>query len=375
MQFAKIPEHYALKNTLIRMATTGKVAHAQLFVGPTGAANFALALAFATYLNCSCRKETDACGSCFSCASMAQFAHPDLQLVFPKKASSSISEAQSDKNYLETFRNLLKENPFMRLEEWVSAMDYDSKQCQISRKDVGKIIQQLSLKPFIGPYKIVCIWLPEYLHHTAANALLKTLEEPPPYTVFLLISSNSEKILSTIRSRSQQHTISPCSEEAIEQVLCNKYKDLDVHRYKEIAFLAQGDLSKAFQLIEQSVEGNFERFSHWIRSCYSGDFIKLITQSEVFYKLSIDAQKNFFTYALQLIRVTLLSKLHHPLLQISLTAEAAFSKKFSLKVTINQLKEIIAQLIQAYYYLERNANSKMVYTHTSIQIMHIFASV
>lgn len=373
MQFAEIPEHHAFKNTLIRMAVTGKVAHAQLFVGPAGSANLALALAFATYLNCSCRQEADACGSCFSCATMAQFTHPDLQLVFPKKASSAVSETQSA--YLETFRNGLKKNPFLTLEEWVSAMHYDSKQCQISRKDASKIIQQLSLKPFIGPYKIVCIWLPEYLHHTAANALLKTLEEPPVDTVFLLVSSNRDKILSTIRSRSQQHTIPPCSGEAIQQVLRNKYRDLDLHRCKEIAFLAQGNLSKAFQLIDQDVEGNFEHFSHWMRSCYSGDLIKLVAQSETFYKLSVDTQKSFFTYALQLTRVTLLSKLACPLLPIHLTAEVAFSKKFGLNVTMNQLKKIITQLAQAYSYLERNANAKIVYAHASIQIANIFGSV
>lgn len=65
MQFAKIPDHYAFKNALIRMAATDKVAHAQLFIGPTGSANLALALAFATYLNCRSPKQTNACGNCF----------------------------------------------------------------------------------------------------------------------------------------------------------------------------------------------------------------------------------------------------------------------------------------------------------------------
>ncbi|WP_342265301.1 DNA polymerase III subunit delta [Cardinium endosymbiont of Philonthus spinipes] len=373
MQFAAIPEHHAFKSTLIRMAVTGKVAHAQLFIGPAGSANLALALAFATYLNCSSRQEDDACGSCFSCVSMAQFTHPDLQLVFPKKANNTISEAQSA--YLETFRNCLKENPFLTLEEWTAAMHYDGKQCQISRQEASNIIQQLGLKPFIGGYKIVCIWLPEYLHHTAANALLKTLEEPPLGTVFLLVSSSGEKVLSTIRSRSQQHTIPPCSQEAIQQLLQHKYSDLDLHRCKEIAFLAQGNVSKAFQLVGQSVEDHFERFSHWMRSCYSGDLIKLVAQSEAFYKLSVDAQKSFLAYALQLIRVTLLGKLECPVLPIHLPAEETFSKKFGLNVTMNQLKEIIAQLMQACYCLERNANAKMVYAHASIQIVNAFGAV
>ncbi|MGI2257084.1 ATP-binding protein [Candidatus Cardinium hertigii] len=375
MQFAKIPDHYAFKNGLIRVASTDKVAHAQLFIGPTGSANLALALAFATYLNCIFPKKTDACGSCFSCASMEKLTHPDLLLVFPKKTSSAIFDSKSDRNYLEAFRDLLKKNPFLSLEEWITAMYFDRKQCQISKKEVSKIIQQLSLKPFMGPYKVVCIWLPEYLHHTAANALLKTLEEPPPSTVFLLVGSNSEKILPTIRSRVQHHVIPPFSEEAIGQMLRNIYSDLDSHRCKEIAFLAQGNLSKAFQLIEQSVGENFDYFSQWIRCCYSGNLIKLVAQSEVFCKLSIEAQKNFFTYALQISRATLLGKFNDPLFQIGLPAEATFIKKFGLNVTINQLKNIITQLIQAYYYVERNGNAKMIYLHMSIQIIDIFSSV
>ncbi|MCT4697328.1 MAG: DNA polymerase III subunit delta [Candidatus Cardinium sp.] len=373
MQFAEIPEHHAFKNTLISMARTGKVAHAQLFVGPVGSANLALALAFATYLNCSCRQEADACGRCFSCVNMAQFTHPDVQLVFPKKSSGAVLETPS--TYLEAFRNYLKENPFLTLEEWATAMHYDGKQCQISRKDASAISQQLSLKPFIGPYKIVCIWLPEYLHHTAANALLKTLEEPPVDTVFLLVSSNSDRIISTIRSRSQQHTIPPCSEAAIQQLLWSKHKALDADRCKAIACLAEGSLYKAFQLVEQDVEAHFERFSHWMRSCYRGDLIKLVAYSEAFYKLSADAQKAFFAYALQLIRVVLLGKLDYPLLHIQPSDEATFSKKFGLTVTIQQLKEIIEKLMQGYYYLERNAHAKMVYTHLSIQIARIFGAV
>ncbi|WP_243553023.1 DNA polymerase III subunit delta [Candidatus Cardinium sp. cBcalN2] len=372
MQFAKILEHDAFKSMLIKMAATGQVPHAQLFVGPVGSANLALALAFATYLNCNARTETDACGSCSSCATMLALTHPDLLLVFPRKATTAASETHSDNPYLEIFRNCLKENPFLTLQEWAVAMYYDGKQCQVSRKEANKIIQQLSLKPFIGPYKIVLIWLPEYLHHTAANALLKTLEEPPANSVFLLVGSNSEKILPTIRSRTQQHTIPPFSEEAIEKLLRYRYNDLDGHRYKEIAFLAEGNLSKAFQLVEQSVEDNFERFSDWMRSCYRSDFIKLMTQSEAFYKLPADAQKSFFSYALQLIRATLLDKLDYPLIQMHLTTEATFTQNLGLKVTVTQLKKIIAQLVAGYYYLERNANGKMVYANASIQIVTIF---
>ncbi|ROT47681.1 ATP-binding protein [Candidatus Cardinium hertigii] len=368
MRFVEIPQHDIFKNALLIAGTTGKVAHAQLFVGPIGSANLALALAFATYLNCTARKEDDACGNCFACMSMAQFTHPDFQLVFPRKSDNSAFENPIED--LELFRNCLKQNPFLTLEEWTNAIDYDSKQCQITKKDANKIIQRLGLKAFIGPYKIVLIWLPEYLNNTAANILLKTLEEPPAHTIFLLVSFNDEKILPTIRSRSQPYNIPPFSEVAIEQMLRNSYSNLTIHRTKEIAFLAEGNMHKAFQLAKQTVTDNFERFSNWMRNCYSGNYTKLILEAEAFHKLSTDAQKNFFAYALQHIRVILLGKLNHSI--TTSAVEAAFSKKFGLNITFIQLKEMIALFTKAYYYLERNANAKMIYTNISIQIVKFF---
>ncbi|WP_339043851.1 DNA polymerase III subunit delta [Cardinium endosymbiont of Tipula unca] len=373
MRFAEIPEHDALKNGLSRAIHMDKVAHAQLFVGSVGSANLALALAFATYLNCTTTpKDGDACGSCAACTSMAQLTHPDLQLVFPRKSGSTTSENQADTKDLDAFRNCLKHNPFLTIEDWTAATDYDSKQCQITRKDANKILQRLSLKAFIGKYKVVLLWLPECLNNAAANALLKTLEEPPPYTVFLLVSFDSEKILPTIQSRTQQHNIPPFSDEAIQQMVQRKYSDLDVHQYREIAFLAEGNAHKAFQLVKQTTTDNFEGFSNWMRNCYSNSFAKLIIQSEVFHKLSTDAQKAFLSYALQMLRVTLLTQLHYTPAQKLPNAEADFSEKFGQNVDVHQLKNIIALLTKSYGYLERNANAKMVYANLSIQIAKIF---
>ncbi|TDG95621.1 ATP-binding protein [Cardinium endosymbiont of Culicoides punctatus] len=372
MRFTDIPEHYALKNNLSRTVNINKVAHAQLFVGPVGSANLALALAFATYLNCTTHRDGDACGSCPSCTSMAQLTHPDLQLIFPRKSLSSIYDNQSESKCLDIFRNCLRDNPFLTIQDWSAATDYDSKQCQITKKDASNIIQRLSLKAFIGQYKIVLMWLPEYLNHTAANALLKTLEEPPLRTVFLLVSFDSEKILPTIKSRTQQHHIPLFSEEAIQQILRDKYSNLDINQYREIAFLAAGDVHKAFQLIEQPITDHFERFSNWMRNCYSNSFSKLIMQSEAFHKLSTDVQKAFFTYTLQMLRVTLLNNLNHTHYQEISNTEAVFIKKFSQNVSVNQIKNIIYLILENYNYLERNANAKMIYTHLSIQIVDVF---
>ncbi|MDD9139793.1 MAG: hypothetical protein NQ127_02575 [Candidatus Cardinium sp.] len=362
MLFSEILEHNEFKNALIRHVALGRVGHAYLLVGPPGSANLALAWAFATYLNCTFPIEGDSCGNCFSCKSMAQWAHPDLQLLFPRKATGTQTEAEAQT----IFKNYLRQHPFLTLEEWLAVLEQGSG--QITKQDVHAITQRIAIQAFIGPYKIICIWLPECLNNAAANALLKTLEEPPARTVFLLVSCASEKIIPTIRSRSQQYYIPPFSKEAIEQLLRKQYTALDAHRYGAIAFLAEGDASKAFQLAEQAAPAHFDDFSNWMRHCYRGNFTKLIKQSESFHKLPIEEQKDFLRYALQLLRMTVLGKCNPTVSDTTLANESEFSKNFGMHVTRSQLQLLIHLLNQAYAHLERYAHAKMMFANLSIQI-------
>lgn len=372
MQFAEIQGCFPLKNILLNAVSSNRVAHAQLFIGDSGSANLMWALAFATYLNCTSRSKENSCGSCFSCTAMEQLIHPDFQLLFPRQA-----DAGSEVKDLNIFRNCVSQNSFLTLAEWATAASYDSGQLQIIKKDTTAILKRLSWKSFCGRYKIVLIWLPEYFNHVAANALLKTLEEPPEHTVFLLVSCHSEQILPTIRSRVQLYYIPPFSTEAIERYLHKKYADLEYNLCKKIAFLAEGNVSKALQLIQQTTpdHNHFEQFSNWLRSCYRGDYTKLVMQSEIFHKLSSPIQKSFFSYALQLIRITLLNKVNPTVVYTNLTHEDKFSKQFGLNVTIDQLKSITLLFNRAYYCLERNANVKMIYIYTSLQIVNLFKAV
>lgn len=372
MQFGTIPEHHVLKQNLIHAAASGKVAHAQLFIGSIGSAHLALALAFATYLNCTAPTTADSCGTCCSCSSMVQCTHPDVHFVFPGKRSSS--EAENQMETINLFRTCLKNNPFLTLEEWTQALHSDSKQCQITRGEVARIIQSIGLKTFVGRYKIVLIWLPEYMNISAANALLKTLEEPPACTIFLLVGMDRDKILPTIASRTQQRIVPSFSDQAIQQLLQCNHPDLSPTKVGAIAFLAEGNIAKAYALLEEALTDSFECFSAWMRNCYSSNFIQVIAQSEAFHATPTDAQKRFFSYGLQFIRVTLLSVYTPDILQTLSKTEALFSQKFGQTVTVAQLRAMVPLFTQAYACLERNANAKMVYTHTSIQLAKLFKS-
>src|SRR5690606_25537045 len=96
----------------------------------------------------------------------------------------------------------LIKNPYLGLNYWRDQLDAGNKQANIPIKEVHDIIKKLSLKSFEAEYKVLIMWLPEYLDKEG-NALLKLIEEPPAKTLFLLVAENQERILNTIISRTQ----------------------------------------------------------------------------------------------------------------------------------------------------------------------------
>ena len=117
-----------------------------------------------------------------------------------------------------------QENPYMNVYDWFENCGIENKQPNISKDEARNIIKKLSLKPFESKYKINIIWLPEYMHNSTANALLKILEEPPGDTLFFLVSNNYQKLLKTILSRVQMFKVKRFEGEDIKSYL-RKYND------------------------------------------------------------------------------------------------------------------------------------------------------
>ena len=206
MQFRDIPGLDSLKEKLYRTVTSGKVAHAQMFAGPPGCANLALALAYASLLNCTNRTDNDSCGECPSCLKIKKLIHPDLHFVFPVSPTEKTTQKKLkpiSNSYIQEWRSFVEKSPYLGTEEWSAEYGGENKQLNISREESRDIVTKLALKPYEGKYKIMIIWLAEYMHNSAANALLKLFEEPPDNTIFLLTTYDQEKIIGTILSRVQ----------------------------------------------------------------------------------------------------------------------------------------------------------------------------
>ncbi len=374
MLFSEIEGLDELKQQLIRSVENQHVAHAQLFAGREGSANLALALAFATYINCENKQENDACGVCPTCFKTRKYIHPDYHYIFPtynktKKEASNKEEQRAQ--FLTDWRNFLVKNSYASLSDWANYTKAENKQCTISIDESRKIIQDVSLKAFESEYKVFFMWLPEYMNESASNSLLKVLEEPPEKTLFFLITNDLEQILPTILSRTQMVRIRPFSDEEIQYSLINQFHK-DALRSRNIAPLAEGNLNKAMRLIDELSNDNHTIFRNWMRHSFSADFTQLIRFSEEYHKLSKVQQKGLLQYGMNIIRELLL--FHHgafDLLRVP-EAEKQFLEGFAKAVKVDKLEEIYELFDEAYMHIERNLNTKILCLDLGLQMVKIF---
>jgi DNA polymerase-3 subunit delta' len=235
------------------------------------------------------------------------------------------------------------------------------------------VIQKLSLKTYEAQYKVLILWLPELLNNTSANALLKILEEPPPKTVFLLVSQSIEKLLTTILSRTQLIRIRSFSSQEIERVLVSNY-GIEDRRAAQIAYLSDGSLQQALQLSKETVNDNHELFREWMRLCFRANMSGLVDWMEKFAKMSKEAQKSLLMYGIEMVRETLVWPYKEAQLVRLEGQELTFIEGFSKVVTPAKAEGLYHQLNEACFHLERNASAKMVFLDTSLAISGIIKS-
>lgn len=134
---------------------------------------------------------------------MEKLIHPDLHLVVPvnRPKGTTGSKPPITDDFVDLWRQAYLENPLITEQEWYERLDIENKQGIISAAEAESITRKVQFKPFESQNKVILIWLPERMHITAANKLLKILEEPPAGTYFFLVSQHPHQLLPTIRSR------------------------------------------------------------------------------------------------------------------------------------------------------------------------------
>ncbi len=372
MLFGSIPGLNQVKQPLIRAVERSHVAHTLLFEGKAGGGALAMALAFATYVHCENRGKDDACGTCASCAKMQKLAHPDLHLIFPV-VSGNARETGSEA-LMPQWREFIRVSPYQTLPEWLEYIGGDSKQGNIPVKESRNILQKLTLKAFESAYKILVIWKAELMNTESANALLKILEEPAPKTLFLLVTDQADKLLTTILSRAQRVHVPVFSDTEVAEYLQKELKIEDEHRIRQIAYLSDGNLAVARRLTQTGTVDRSGWFAEWMRHCYKHSYSELLKMADAFDAMPIEKEKMLLEYSLGMFRdISLLLNDGEELLRVT-DEERTFVTNFSKVINPWKLEGMVIEITKAGYHIERNVRAKMVFLDLSLTLAGYFRS-
>jgi len=364
MQFKQIVGQAAIKQRLITSVNENRVSHAQLFLGPEGSGSLALAVAYAQYLCCLDKQGDDSCGECSSCRKYQKLVHPDLHFSYPFFAKHKDDTAVT---FIEQWRDAFLANPYLGLDNWRGYLDAENKQANINIAECHQIIKKLSLKPFESDYKVLILWLPEYLDKEG-NALLKIIEEPQPNTLFLLVAQNQDQILNTILSRTQLIKIPPVGYEEIKQHLIQNHHQTE-NAAAEIAYLCNGNLNEALLMLQQGSKNYHALFVQWLRLCFGNKGIELVGFVDQLSKQGRENQKNFIRYGISFLRECgLLLAGAGELVRLP-AAELETAQKMAAILNFLSIDAITGALEKAHYHVERNANPKIMFLDVSLQIV------
>jgi len=364
--FAKVIGHAALKAKLIGNIREGRVPHAQLFVGPRGSGNLPLALAYAHYLLCEQRELADACGHCPSCMQMAKLEHPDLHLAFPIFFTEKVKTCEP---FVGDWRKAVLAEPYLDMEPWRNMLESENKQLRMGVDIAQEIQRKLSLKSFRGGHKVMLIWLPELMDPTAANKLLKVLEEPEPNTVFLMVATEPDQLLATIVSRAQLVKVPGLSVEELADALVERNAELGMEAARAIAARSEGDLLEAVRLASESEAEHFIFFRDWLRACYKREVATAAELAEGFAKLGREWQKSLVRYGLFIMRQCALRWMRADSLVRVDGQELEFVGNFSKLLSERSAEGIRRELETAHVHIERNANPKVMFMDMSYRMM------
>ena len=377
MRFCDIVGQETVKQKLCQAVQEGRIAHAQLFTGPSGVGKLPLALAYAQYVACPNKTATDSCGVCPSCLQYQKLQHPDLHFAFPIVKGD---EGDVCDDFVDKFRSLILENKYFDLETWYKTMGVETKQGMIYEKESSEILRKLSLKSFGDGYKVMLIWQPEKMNGTCANKLLKLLEEPPTKTLFLLVSEHPEQLLSTVLSRVQEVRVPRLPEMTIASALREEYSWLDESAAQRIAHMANGSYLVATRVMSESEDnaGYFEDFVALMRNAWlvgkKKDYSALLKLRQwsndiADSKVGREKQKAFLQYVQRQIRENYIYNQGCSEMNYQTEKEQEFSTKFAPFIHDGNVEKMMDELSKAEVQIGQNANAKIVFFDLCLQMI------
>ena len=393
MLFKDIIGQHGVKHHLAEIVYHNRLSHALLFLGKEGSGALSLAIAFAQYIVCEKvngksasnqqgpslfgdaeqvdvikKLYDDACGVCPACTKATQMIHPDIHFSYPV-----ISKKPGDKpkstDYISDWREFVKQTPYGNVYDWLQFIGAENKQGNITAEECNDIIRQLNLKSFESEYKILLMWMPEYLG-ASGNRLLKLIEEPPPNTLFILVAQSEEQILQTILSRTQLVKIPLLENSDIEAALIER-ATVEPDKARQVAGLAEGNYHEALQLLQHSEEDWQGILREWLNAILKAGPVAQVKWIEDTARLGREKQKQFLRYFNHLLEQSIRLRIMGEAHTYMPGKEKDFAERLNKIAGVGQQEAIIEQLDKAAYYIERNANAKMLFHALTIKILHI----
>lgn len=355
-----------VKQRLSKLLDDGRVPHALLICGPEGTGKMAVAMTFACQL---LRRHPNPASQD---AMLRQWQHPDLHFSFPtiKKPNMSAEHQPVSNDYMKEWHQLIMQGPYFTLEQWMTQMGAANQQALITAAESDELARKLSLKSSQGGYKVAIIWQPERMNLASANKILKLLEEPPQQTVFLMVSEAPEKLLETIRSRTQRIDTKRIDTEKIAQALISQ-RGLEPEHAERVARVSNGSWTRALDTLNASNENSefLELFMTLMRAAYARDVRGLKTWTEDVAAAGREKQRRMLMYFSRMVRENFMYNFHNADLNYMTLEEEQFSKRFAPFINEANIIEISELIELAHRDIGQNANAKIVFYDLALKMI------
>jgi DNA polymerase III subunit delta' len=404
MQFQSITGQKNTKEQLVQMVQHNRLSHALLFLGKEGSGALQLAMAFAQYITCEKVNGkqpkpvaepslfgapeppttnhqpltiNDSCGECSACKKATALIHPDIHFSYPV-ITKKPGEKPVSADFIKEWRGFMAQNPYGNVYDWLQFIGAENKQGNITATECNDINRTMSLKSFESEYKILIMWLPEFLGKEG-NKLLKLIEEPPPNTLFIFVAENDELILPTLLSRTQLVKV-PLLTNAEVAAALELQQGISKEKAQQLAAVAEGNYREALQLLQHTEDDWQVLLREWLNAVLKTGPLAQVKWIEDTAKMGREKQKQFLKYFIHLLEQAIRLRIMPPTVSHSTgsfgqpTTDYDFALRLNKICSISQQEAIITELDKASYYIERNANAKMLFHALSIRLYHIISN-
>ena len=334
MPFADVIGHDSAKALLRSAIVQNRLAHAYLFHGDDRIGKRLLALRLAQTLLCetlSDEQAPDACGICRACRQVETRTHPDFMVIEPDRELA---------------------NPQIKIEL------------------IRDIEHQMIYRPLIGDRKICLIDDADRMTIGAANALLKTLEEPPDHSLFILVSSRPYALPATIRSRCQALRLTGLAQTQVEAavILRRELPPADAHF---LAVLSDGQLGRALECDLEEARNSQKEFAGVFSSKGLASFAAVLAAAEALAKAERGPEA--FDWLLRWLRDVLLLAVGAGADHVLNLDQRAGMQALAEHIDIDELLDLIGDLETLERQAHRNLNVQIALETILLRVRHLLA--